>query len=154
MADMVRTALPACPGRSATMRGYIRKPCESVCIIMALYGSATPARVLRHRKMRAALQACAPGDMTAHDWSQSGCTEKVSDNVLIVCICRRWDMGKDGTEGSQRREPMGATALRLAKLITADRGLVALAAMFGVRHIVSCARACISPQQAKGQRAC
>ena len=56
-------------------------------------------------------------------------------------------MGKDGTEGTQRREPMGRTALRLAKLITADRGLVALAAMFGVRgtlpHVpgLACTRA-------------
>ncbi len=49
-------------------------------------------------------------------------------------------MGKDGTEGTQRREPMGRTAVRLARLITADRGLVALAAMFGVRHIACYAR--------------
>ena len=44
-------------------------------------------------------------------------------------------MGKDGTEANQRREPMGRTALRLAKLISADRGLVALATLFGVRRI-------------------
>ncbi len=50
-------------------------------------------------------------------------------------------MGKDGTEGNQRREPMGRTASRLAKLITADRGLVALAAMFGVRHTASSCQA-------------
>ena len=41
-------------------------------------------------------------------------------------------MGKDGTEATQRREPLHRTALRLAKLIAADRGLVALATLFGV----------------------
>ena len=65
-------------------------------------------------------------------------------------------MGKDGTEGSQRREPMQRTALRLAKLISADRGLVALATLFGVRRAAHtsavaaqrplCRRQCTGPQ--------
>ena len=51
----------------------------------------------------------------------------------------RWDLGSDGKEDGARREPMRSTALRLAKLVSADRGLIVLATLFGV-----CTALCVS----------
>ena len=51
--------------------------------------------------------------------------------------CGRWQLGSDSKEDGARREPMGRTALRLAKLVSADRGLIVLATLFGVRTALS-----------------